>query len=1009
MNFLLLLSLFTAARAAGEVDPTFNPTIQRFAGETGNSMAVQPDGKIVVGGNFTLANFTARSAVARFNADGTLDTSFDASDIIGFTYGHIVNKVKLQPDGKIIIAGQFTSVGGVPRTNLARLNTDGSVDTSFANVNVTGQVNDIEILPDGRILLAGAMTVTGGVIHNRLSRLNANGTQDTTFNNIGGGPDISDAAVAPDGRIFIGGINFFNRYDANGGFEFFYTLSGEVNNILFLPSGQLLLGGTFTVYNGFSQGRIARVNFDGTLDTSFNTNGIGFNGFVEDTALTADGKIIAAGNFTTYNGVSRPRVARLNADGSLDTGFTYTYVEPGTSLADVDVLSNGSVLVLYRAFSANTPTRRGVVKTFADGAVDAGFNVRFGTFGTVRKIFYQADGKILVGGEFDAVGVNLRQGVMRLNPDGTRDPNYIVTFTPIGGSYFPVIFDIAQQPDGKFIVAGEGFSQANGHPTAIIARLNPDGSVDTSFTSALLGTARSVAIEPDGKILIGGVVFINNMTTHYILRLNSNGTVDNTFNPNIVNGSVNRIIKQPDGKILIGGAFTTVLGVPIRGIARLNANGSLDNTFNPPGGANNTVFGMALLPDGKVLIGGAFSAVNGVNRAYLARLNQNGTLDTGFTPNPNYTVHDIAVQPDGKILIGGEFTAINNASSSRYGRLNADGTLDTTFNVGSGANIYVYDIELAADGKILLGGNFTRVNNQSRVGIVRLLNLLPPKALFDYDGDGKSDLSVFRPSAGAWYIARPTGIPSQNFDAVQFGASGDLIVPADYDGDGKTDVAVWRPSDGTWYLLQSSAGFRAAQFGANGDIPVPGDFDGDGKANLAVFRPSTESWYIARPTGIPAQNFETVLFGANGDKPIAGADFDGDGKADVAMFRPSTGDWYRLNSSNGQFVGVHFGTAEDKPVAADYDGDRKTDLAVWRPSDGVWYRINSGTDTFTATQFGIAADKPVPADYDGDGKTDLGVFRPSDGVWYLLKSTSGFAAAQFGASGDVPTPNAFVR
>jgi hypothetical protein len=209
--------------------------------------------------------------------------------------------------------------------------------------------------------------------------------------------------------------------------------------------------------------------------------------------------------------------------------------------------------------------------------------------------------------------------------------------------------------------------------------------------------------------------------------------------------------------------------------------------------------------------------------------------------------------------------------------------------------------------------------------------------------------------------------------------------------------------------MQSTAGFRAAQFGANGDIPVPGDFDGDGKANLAVFRPSTGSWYIARATGTPSQNFDTVPFGASGDKPIVGADFDGDGKVDVAVFRPTDGNWYRINSSNGQFVGIHFGIAEDKPVAADYDGDGKTDLAVWRPSDGVWYRINSGADTFTATQFGTSEDKPSPADYDGDGKADLAVFRPSQGIWYLLRSTQGFAGVEFGTNGDIPTPNAFIR
>jgi uncharacterized delta-60 repeat protein len=397
------------------------------------------------------------------------------------------------------------------------------------------------------------------------------------------------------------------------------------------------------------------------------------------------------------------------------------------------------------------------------------------------------------------------------------------------------------------------------------------------------------------------------------------------------------------------------------------------------------------------------------------RFNLDGTVDNSFdstTVTPPESAFSVAIQPNGKIVAN--IVTTSNQNWFSLIRYNSNGTLDAGF--GSGGIItnrfgtepeFGRKVLVQPDGKILVGGSLF----QNSFAMMRYLgdSVVPDKPLFDYDGDGKADLSVFRPSTGFWYIARPTGVPSQNFDAVQFGVSGDLPVPADYDGDGKTDVAVWRPSDGVWYLMQSTAGFRAAQFGANGDIPVPGDFDGDGKANLAVFRPSTGSWYIARASGIPSQNFDSVPFGANGDKPIAGADFDGDGKSDVAVFRPSDGNWYRLNSSNNQFVGIHFGIAEDKPVASDYDGDGKTDLAVWRPSDGVWYRINSGTDTFTATQFGASQDRPAPADYDGDGKADLAVFRPSEGNWYLLRSTQGFMGVQFGASGDVPTPNSFVR
>ena len=270
----------------------------------------------------------------------------------------------------------------------------------------------------------------------------------------------------------------------------------------------------------------------------------------------------------------------------------------------------------------------------------------------------------------------------------------------------------------------------------------------------------------------------------------------------------------------------------------------------------------------------------------------------------------------------------------------------------------------------------------------------PPAAVInrvfsDFDGDGKSDVSVFRPNGGIWYI-----LGSQSgFSGAAFGLSTDKIVPADYDGDGKTDIAVYR--SGTWYLNRSSLGFTGIGFGAADDIPVPADYDGDGKADLAVFRPSTGVWYLQRTT----LGFTGIAFGQAGDVPVA-ADYDGDGKADIAVFRSGT--WY-LNRSQLGFTGIAFGQSGDKPVAADYDGDGKADVAVFR--NGTWY-LNRSQLGFTGVAFGLGTDVPAPADYDGDGKTDIAVFR--DGTWYLNRSQAGFTGVAFGATGDKPVPSAFI-
>ena len=266
----------------------------------------------------------------------------------------------------------------------------------------------------------------------------------------------------------------------------------------------------------------------------------------------------------------------------------------------------------------------------------------------------------------------------------------------------------------------------------------------------------------------------------------------------------------------------------------------------------------------------------------------------------------------------------------------------------------------------------------------------PSTTAFDFDGDGRADISVFRPSDGVWHLNRSQA----GYTAMGFGLPTDRMAPADYDGDGKTDVAIYR--NGEWHLLRSSLGYSALQWGVTGDIPQPGDYDGDGKADIAVFRPSNGVWYIYLSSD---SSYRIFQFGLSGDLPVA-ADYDGDGKTDAAIYR--NGEWHILQSTDG-YTTYPFGSASDKPIVGDFDGDGKADATVYR--DGVWYTLRS-TGGFTAQQWGIAGDIPTAADYDGDGRADLAVYR--EGIWYIYRSSdSGFTIEQFGIATDKPAPAAF--
>jgi uncharacterized delta-60 repeat protein len=745
-------------KAAGEIDPTFNAGAFRQPRGSATTIVMQPDGKVLIGGNFEVASGALKYSLVRVNPDGSADTTFNpprfADNTVNRNLPGIVEAIALQPDGRIIVAGNFIIRGINLKAPIVRLNADGSVDLSFNfaardNLALSGVINDVEIRADGKIFIAGSFgyASTPGVRIN-LARLNADGSVDETFNPPGVSLPIDDIAVQPDGKVIgfaapgNGGTRFLRRLNADGSLDTtFNTLVGsEVYSMKIQPDGKIVLCGSFWVVNGVSRYTVARLNTDGSLDATFTSpfHSNNFPGLLYDVEIDGDGKILVGGGRLVGGRFTNAVLWRLNADGTFGSSqYFFNALTPDNGfylqILDLALLANGQVMIAgsmtQREFSVGPPGPVGAAanRLNASGAYDSTFQTPIGFRGNVRVVAPLPNGQIVIGGLFSAVNRTPSAILALLNADGTLD----TTFNPPFSIEFRTIV-LAATPfaDNRIMVGGLSHS-------ASLERLNiPSGSRDPTFNIiSPLGFVYDIAVQPDGKVISASKITPSGDSTRCVTKLNPNGSQDSSFQfPGLSGEVVRKILVQPDGKILMGGLFSGIGDISRNNIARLNADGTLDTSFNPPGGANATVTDMALERDGKVLISGEFSQVNGVNRQGIARLNADGSLDATFDAAANSPVYAVELQADEKILVGGAFTGIGGAPRNRIARLNPNGSIDSTFEVGAGADGDVYSIELDASGRVLAGGEFVRYDNTPRVGIVRLLNDIAPQATpFDYD------------------------------------------------------------------------------------------------------------------------------------------------------------------------------------------------------------------------------------------------------------------------------------
>lgn len=741
---LLLLCISARAQQPGELDTGFmvEDVGMQIGGFKPNLSAVvlttalQEDNKIIIGGRFINYDGQDRNGIARLNTDGSLDPGFDPGT--GFDGG--VEALAIQPDGKIIVGGNFSNFNGISRKSIARLNADGSLDTSFdPGTGFNHQVHAVVIQPDGKIVAGGEFTIYNGTASNYIIRLNADGTPDAGFNTGAGfnGGTVKDIAIQSDGKIVIGGS--FRRYDGiersgiarlntdgslDTSFDPGYGVDGQIEALALQADGKIVAGGVFFNFNSTLCKSIVRINADGSRDTSF-VIGLNFRDF--DTpkffaiAVQPDGKIIVGGDFYTFhNGGSANTImymARLQEDGSIDPGFDYN--TRFNNVVGTFSLQTDGRIVVGGSFNHFGPTRDYICRLNNQGSVDPGFNYVSGFDNFVNVTAVQEDGKIIVGGNFLSFSDKNRSRIARLHPDGTLDTSF-----DIGTGFNSGVMALAVQGDGKIIVGGV-FDNFNGTNRQGIVRLNADGSLDPSFISeeALNGYPRGLILLPDGKIIVNSTLFNTLGEKHSIVRLNNDGSLDTGFNPDTdFSNGIETAAVQADGKVLVGGNIPDYKGLGLNHIVRLNADGSLDTGFNPGTGFDRPVSSLVIQEDGKIVVVGSFEKFNGKDRKGIARLNTNGSLDTGFDPGAGFVGGSsrIALQSGGKLLLTGDFSSYDGTDRNRIARINHDGSLNKSFDPGTGFNARIYSISVQPDENILIGGLFTSYNGNARNHMVRI-------------------------------------------------------------------------------------------------------------------------------------------------------------------------------------------------------------------------------------------------------------------------------------------------
>ncbi len=993
-------SLVARLESNGSLDPGFQITV--IPSGSFGAMALQADGKLIVGGSFTADVGREQRNIARFNADGGFDPLFaDPNANFGgnfFGFGAIV----VQPDSKILIGGDFNTIGFQSRKNAVRLNADGTVDRAPAQtltVTKTADTNDgacnadcslreafaaANADPDGGriifdpVVFANSQTITlglGELVASRNRRVIVAGAGASQLT-VSGNNASRILRIERDAEVSISGVRFADGNASSGG-AIYIEPNGVITKLALtnaiLANNSALQGGAIGTLGQSAVTVSASTITGNSASNNLGGGGIYFdNGTLTVSNSTISSNVASFGTAAGGIGIGNNQ-AVFNISDSTVLGNTGTGIGAGgtTTIANSTISSNQANGIAGGVYVGGNVTIRNsqITGNFGNGSNALGGGIA--NFGTMTI----SDSTI--GGNSAAFGAGI------YTAGGMTATNIQVLNNVASGSGGGVYNNAGGNSPATFVssrIAGNAAAQAGG-----------------GFYNRDLLIVNSSTIESNTAGLGGGGLF----NVFLNVGAATSTVAASTFSANTTGGSGAGVQNQ-EGTVNL--FYVTLSG----------------NTANGFGGAINTNLAgivnatnvTAAFNLGRAGAGG-FSNNQSTLKARNCLVARNRTTNRASGP-------DIAgtIQSSGFNLIGntngGNVTGLNGdklnvnpqirplAANGGPTKTHALAATSPAIDGGSRVSGATSD-QRGLPGSIDLPGvPNTAGGDGSDIGSfeVQANESFPGYAPFDFDGDGRTDIAIFRPSNGQWWIANS----SLGTIAHTFGAATDRLVPGDFTGDGVADVAIWRPASGEWFVMRSEDySYYSFPFGAVGDIPAPGDFDGDGVTDAAVFRPADSTWYVQRSSG----GTTIEAFGSPGDLPVA-SDYDGDGVTDIAIYRPSSGQWWLKRSTEG-VIAVTFGVSTDRCVPGDYTGDGKSDVAIFRPSTGQWMILRSEDFSFYAFPFGNSTDAPAPGDYDGDGRIDAAVFRSSVSTWYVQRSTAGPLIQSFGVPTDLAVPNAFVR